>query len=63
MSNEPSKLKVGDTIWSDYFNAHLKIVNIISDNNWYFELKGKVYKAQTTLSYIENHPLKKKGKL
>jgi hypothetical protein len=63
MKNEPvnKQLEVGDTIWSDYFNSNLKIVAINSDDDWYFELNSKIYKAQTTLSYIENNPLKAKN--
>ena len=48
-----TKLVVGDTIYSKYFKANLKIVKINSDDDWYFELNDTVLKAQTPLSHFE----------
>lgn len=51
-----TKLKVGDIIFSKYFNGNLKIVKINSDNVWYFEWNNEVYQAQTPLSHFEKQP-------
>lgn len=50
-----SKLKVGDIIWSNYFQCQIEIVKIDDDNNWYFKkvIANPVMKAQTPLSYFE----------
>lgn len=49
------KLKVGDKIWSQYFNCQIEIVKIEDNNNWYFKkvIANPVMKAQTPLSYFE----------
>lgn len=49
------KYKVGDRVFSKYFNAWLTIIAIEDDNNWWFRhpVNRAVTKAQTPLSYFE----------
>lgn len=53
-----SKPKVGDIIFSKFFNANIEIVAINSDEDWYFKLNDKILKAQTSLSYFESKDIK-----
>jgi hypothetical protein len=50
---ETKKLKVGDKVYSSYFNAEITITRIEDDKNWWFDLNGNILKAQTPLSYFE----------
>jgi len=47
--------KVGDLVWSDYFQAWLEIVKINSNTDWYFQKDGRgpVLKAQTPLQHFK----------
>lgn len=49
------KYKVGDRVFSKYFNAWLTIIAIEDNNNWWFRhpVNRAVTKAQTPLSYFE----------
>lgn len=47
------KFKIGQEIYSQYFKDWIKIIEINSDTDWYFEVKGKVLKAKTPLSFFE----------
>lgn len=50
---ETEKLSIGDTIYSEFFKAWLTIVEINSDDDWYFTGKdGKKIKAETPLSFF-----------
>ena len=49
-----TKIKVGDMVWSGYFNDWIKVEKIISDTDWYFNFKGRIIKAQTALSFFEH---------
>lgn len=48
-----NKLKVGDIIFSGFFNQFIEIVLINSDDDWYFKLGDRILKAQTPLPYFE----------
>lgn len=47
-------VKVGDEVWSDYFNEWVRVTRIISDIEWYFRLPGgSETRAKTPLSWFE----------
>jgi len=56
------KLKVGDYVYSEFFKSKLKIVAINSDDDWYFELNGRIMKAKTPLSYFYSRDVNEKPK-
>lgn len=49
------KVKVGDEVWSDYFNEWVRVARIVSDAEWYFTLPGhhREERARTPLSWFE----------
>jgi hypothetical protein len=50
-----STLKVGDHVWSAFFNQVIKVSAVRSDDDWEFELpNGERYPADTPLSYFED---------
>lgn len=62
--NLPDKIepKVGDYVYSEFFKSKLKIVAINSDDDWYFELNGRIMKAKTPLSYFYSRDVNEKPK-
>ena len=53
--------KVGDQVYSEYFNSWLTITEIKDDTNWWFSLNGEVNKAQTSLSWFVKNIKWRKG--
>lgn len=47
------KLKVGDIVYSKFFDANIEIVKINSDRDWLFKLNNRILQAKTPLSYFE----------
>lgn len=54
MSKYTGELRVGDHVFSKFFNSNLEITKIVSDELWYFKIcKGgreNIFKAKTPLS-------------
>lgn len=49
-----NKIKVGDSLYSNYFGAQIRVTKIVSDNDWYFTLDGEsILQAGTPLSHFQ----------
>lgn len=49
---KPPQPQAGDLVYSEFFKHYLTIIEITSDDEWYFELQDRQHRSQTPLSYF-----------